>query len=83
MDGIRWRQNDVIEPAEAGLDTLCLERFGEPGGNRTRDHLIKSQVLYRLSYRLVGAAEPSGRFPGGQRRISPLQRDFHRRRGLA
>jgi hypothetical protein len=26
--------------------------FGEPGGIRTRDPLIKSQVLYRLSYGL-------------------------------
>ena len=26
---------------------------GERGGDRTRDHLIKSQVLYRLSYPLV------------------------------
>jgi hypothetical protein len=25
---------------------------GDPGGNRTRDNLIKSQVLYRLSYRI-------------------------------
>lgn len=26
-------------------------RNGEPGGTRTRDHLIKSQMLYQLSYR--------------------------------
>ena len=26
---------------------------GEPGGDRTHDHLIKSQMLYRLSYRLT------------------------------
>ena len=26
---------------------------GEPGGTRTRDPLIKSQMLYRLSYRLT------------------------------
>ena len=26
-------------------------RDGEPGGGRTHDHLIKSQVLYQLSYR--------------------------------
>ncbi len=25
--------------------------FGGPGGTRTRDQLIKSQLLYRLSYR--------------------------------
>src|SRR5262245_3275031 len=29
-----------------------LELFGEPAGIRTRDPLIKSQVLYRLSYGL-------------------------------
>jgi hypothetical protein len=28
--------------------------FGEPVGIRTRDLLIKSQLLYRLSYGLVG-----------------------------
>ena len=27
--------------------------FGEPGGTRTRDPLIKSQMLYLLSYRPV------------------------------
>jgi hypothetical protein len=38
---------------------LCMRRlmantlvtFGEPGGTRTRDPLIKSQMLYHLSYR--------------------------------
>src|SRR5690625_2959005 len=29
---------------------------GEPGRNRTCDPLIKSQLLYRLSYGLAGAA---------------------------
>src|SRR5215470_8188913 len=28
-----------------------LRNFGEPGGTRTRDPLIKSQMLYQLSYR--------------------------------
>lgn len=28
--------------------------IGDPGGIRTRDHLIKSQVLYQLSYRISG-----------------------------
>jgi hypothetical protein len=28
---------------------LCFD--GEPGGNRTRDHRIKSAMLYQLSYR--------------------------------
>ena len=27
--------------------------IGEPGGNRTHDNMIKSQVLYRLSYGLT------------------------------
>ncbi len=31
---------------------LSVRNLGEPGGGRTRDHLIKSQVLYQLSYRL-------------------------------
>jgi hypothetical protein len=29
----------------------CKESIGEPVGIRTRDLLIKSQLLYRLSYR--------------------------------
>jgi hypothetical protein len=28
-----------------------IEKFGEPGGARTRDHRIKSAMLYQLSYR--------------------------------
>ena len=28
-----------------------VENNGEPGGNRTRDHRIKSAMLYQLSYR--------------------------------
>jgi hypothetical protein len=28
-----------------------VEKIGEPGGNRTRDHRIKSAMLYQLSYR--------------------------------
>jgi hypothetical protein len=27
--------------------------FGEPGGARTRDHRIKSAMLYQLSYRPI------------------------------
>ncbi len=30
----------------------CFENSGEPGGARTRDHRIKSAMLYQLSYRL-------------------------------
>jgi hypothetical protein len=41
-------------------------RFGERGGARTRDHLIKSQVLYQLSYALVagGLSGACDRFKG-------------------
>src|SRR5579863_2354117 len=45
--------------------------FGEPGGTRTRDPLLKRQMLYRLSYRpgseifsLAYRAEPTAR-PAG------------------
>ena len=37
------------------LPPKSLISLGEPGGTRTHDHLIKSQVLYHLSYRLSGA----------------------------
>jgi hypothetical protein len=39
--------------AANNVSTICLnggEDFGERAGTRTRDHLIKSQVLYHLSY---------------------------------
>lgn len=46
-------------PAFEALRTeIDWDEFGEPGGNRTRDPLIKSQVLYRLSYGLFGKAAP-------------------------
>jgi hypothetical protein len=34
----------------------CVKLFvsGEPGGTRTRDPLLKRQMLYRLSYRPCG-----------------------------
>ena len=35
--------------------------FGEPGGTRTRDPMIKSHVLYRLSYGLVRNEVDDGR----------------------
>jgi hypothetical protein len=35
----------------AGPD-LSIRTSGEPGGTRTRDPMIKSHVLYRLSYGL-------------------------------
>ena len=36
-------------PQEPRQDLQVLENTGEPSGTRTRDPLIKSQVLYRLS----------------------------------
>jgi hypothetical protein len=30
-----------------------IHKNGEPGGTRTRDHRIKSAMLYQLSYRPV------------------------------
>ena len=33
-----------------------VENNGEPGGNRTRDHRIKSAMLYQLSYRPEGVS---------------------------
>ena len=39
----------------ASTNNLSIFReFGEPGGARTRDHRIKSAMLYQLSYRLQG-----------------------------
>ena len=40
--------------------TYLLKYVGEPAGARTQDILIKSQVLYQLSYGLAGR----GRGPG-------------------
>ena len=49
--------------------TSQLKGFGEPGGARTRDHRIKSAMLYQLSYRLVESE--GGSTPGK----GPLQSD--------
>ena len=35
-----------------------IDLHGEPGGTRTHDPMIKSHVLYQLSY---GLAAPAGR----------------------
>jgi hypothetical protein len=37
-----------------------IENNGEPGGARTRDHRIKSAMLYQLSYRLLGVMKTEG-----------------------
>jgi hypothetical protein len=38
-----------------------LENSGEPGGTRTRDHRIKSAMLYQLSYRPDDLSSPAYR----------------------
>jgi hypothetical protein len=43
----------ILQSLETGHEWLNYWGFGgEPVGIRTRDLLIKSQLLYRLSYRL-------------------------------
>ena len=48
-----------IAPSSPGNSKTCFESgliaegYGESGGARTRDHRIKSAMLYQLSYRLV------------------------------
>lgn len=37
--------------AEKAKIKINFTRNGEPGGTRTRDHRIKSAMLYQLSYR--------------------------------
>ena len=50
----RLRKTPVFSLQSNGKLRLldCREGLGEPGRNRTCDPLIKSQLLYRLSYRL-------------------------------
>ena len=38
--------------SHAQTKARLFENYGEPGGARTRDHRIKSAMLYQLSYRL-------------------------------
>ena len=47
-----------------GADVLYSSHFphfsdGDSAGNRTRDPLIKSQLLYHLSYRIIQAPRGS------------------------
>jgi hypothetical protein len=37
--------------------SYIIDSIGEPGGARTRDHRIKSAMLYQLSYRLALSRE--------------------------
>ena len=57
-----------------GLFVCFLGRNGEPTGIRTLDLLIKSQLLYRLSYRLPvkearNLSAASGRVKAGMQEI--------------
>ena len=59
-----WRveETDCGQQQNSSILLLILkELFGEPGGTRTRDPLIKSQMLYQLSYRPLGIT-PAGNF---------------------
>ena len=46
-------ENEVIEKSEKAKGLNFQSLFGAPAENRTPDTLIKSQVLYQLSYRGV------------------------------
>ncbi len=59
---IMSRHGGITEAAEAGstgAQLLRLSEFGERAGIRTLDLLIKSQLLYRLSYALPKAEAAS------------------------
>jgi hypothetical protein len=80
------RDTKTTRPLTNGHDK---GKNGEPGGTRTRDHRIKSAMLYQLSYRpllenltLDTAGSASG-FRGGcfiVARTPPHQPRFRRRR---
>ena len=42
---------------KAGRENGLPRESGDPGGNRTHDTVIKSHVLYRLSYRITPAGD--------------------------
>jgi hypothetical protein len=50
------------------------KKNGEPGGTRTRDHRIKSAMLYQLSYRPVLRLRAS---PASSAVIHPSRSEFH------
>lgn len=50
--------------ADPANHLYVFENIGESGGIRTHDHLIKSQVLYRLSYGLDCGARAAVRTLG-------------------
>jgi hypothetical protein len=59
--------------AKAGLKSLFF--LGEPGGTRTHDHLIKSRVLYHLSYGLAAAGVEVRAGPVNSKRGAPVVRN--------
>ena len=44
---------------DEGRKRQVIDGIGEPGGTRTRDHRIKSAMLYQLSYRPMSGAPPT------------------------
>ena len=50
-----------INRGPAGFAVKLLRLYGERGGTRTLDPMIKSHVLYRLSYALTYAGSCSAR----------------------
>ena len=57
---------------------MILRGNGEPTGIRTLDRLIKSQMLYQLSYRLPSrrSAEHMRESPRGQSAIAAIFQHF-------
>jgi hypothetical protein len=64
-----WRYPDAFSFHYASNRSRAKSLFflGEPGGTRTHDPLIKSQVLYRLSYGLQAACVGGGPRPVNRR----------------
>ena len=61
---LRSRQRPIFcEDGRAVPPSDCIAVDGEPAGTRTQDPVIKSHVLYRLSYRLVRALHTEKRLP--------------------
>jgi hypothetical protein len=46
------------ETARAGSESAAAKKNGSPGGTRTPDQLVNSQLLYRLSYRGSNRKQP-------------------------
>ena len=59
-------QGKIMEP---------LDFIGEPGGIRTHDPMIKSHVLYRLSYGLTCHIDSLGNLSGQKRFLREIKRE--------